>query len=570
MCWAPIISTRWTRGTGLAAQDKHAEAEATYRDLLAAEQRVRGADHPDTLITWYQVAVELAAQDKHAEAEAEFRQVRAALQKSLGADHLDTLDTWYQVAVELAAQDKHAEAETEFRQVRAAWERVLGADHLDTLDTWYRVAVELAAQDKHAEAETEFRQVRAARERVLGADHLDTLGTWYRVAVELAAQDKHAEAEATYRDLLAAEQRVRGADHPDTLITWYQVAVELAAQDKHAEAEATYRDLLAAEQRVRGADHPDTLITWYQVAVELAAQDKHAEAEATYRDVLAARERLLGAQHRDTLASRKGLATLLLERGKQLIYSSTHQSTAAEGSNVMTEMEQALAYFKEALGLVDPEKEPGYYGVILHDIGATNKAMGNLQQAAEAYAQAVVYKRKRLPDNPGDLAITMEAYSDLLVEYGELSEARRILGQLRELLPQIQEPARRAVRLHAMGRGFESLGDRGQENAYAEAMAAYKEALGLINSDADPGSYATVLNDMGDVYQVQGKLEEARTAYRQAVDYMRLLPEEKGAIASMLLDLGRIQRRIANLDRTSTKDVADVRQENDAEDACED
>ena len=554
------LTTSYQVAGELAAQEKHAEAEAEYRQVLAGLRNSLGAEHSDTLTTWYQVAGELAAQEKHAEAEAEYRQVLAGLRNSLGAEHSDTLTTWYQVAGELAAQEKHAEAEAEYRQVLAAEQRVLGAEHRDTLTTSYQVAGELAAQEKHAEAEAEYRQVLAARERVLGAEHRDTLSTWYQVAWELAAQEKHAEAEAEYRQVLAGLRNSLGAEHSDTLSTWYQVAWELAAQEKHAEAEAEYRQVLAGLRNSLGAEHSDTLTTWYQVAGELAAQEKHAEAEAEYRQVLAARERVLGAEHNSTLGTRKDLATLLVELGRQLLYPSMRQSPTMRGANTTmenstkSEIEQALDHFKEALSLVDAEKDPGYYGVILHDIAATHKAMGNLEEAAEAYQEAVIYKRKRLPDSPGDLATTMEAYSDFLIEHGNLAEARIILNQLTELLPQVLPPTRRAVHIHAAGKGFEKLGERGQEDAYDEALDAYKEAFSLINRDVDPASGATVLNDIGDIYQIQGKLEEARAAYKQAVDYMRLAPQHSKNLAYMLVDLARIERRLGNPNATAAED----------------
>ena len=62
----------------MAARGDHAGAEAEYRDVLAAELRVLGPDHPDTLATRHQIAREMAARGDHAGAEAEYRDVLAA------------------------------------------------------------------------------------------------------------------------------------------------------------------------------------------------------------------------------------------------------------------------------------------------------------------------------------------------------------------------------------------------------------------------------------------------------------------------------------------------------------
>ena len=77
----------------MAARGDHAAAEAEYRDVLAAELRVLGPDHPDTLATRHSIAREIAARGDHAAAEAEYRDVLAARLRVLGPDHPDTQKT---------------------------------------------------------------------------------------------------------------------------------------------------------------------------------------------------------------------------------------------------------------------------------------------------------------------------------------------------------------------------------------------------------------------------------------------------------------------------------------------
>lgn len=204
----------------------------------------------------------------------------------------------------------------------------------------------------------------------------------------------------------------------------------------------------------------------------------------------------------------------------------------------------ALAAYQEAAKLVNRDKDPGFYGVIMHDIGDTHLAGGDLAQAVTAYRDAVTHKLKRVPAHPADLATTMLALSDCLIESGELAEARTTLGQVTDLLPQIDDPAQRASRLHRVGAAFERLAAKGQPDAYPDALTAYRDALRLLDPAADPATYATVLNDMGDVYRAQEQYDDARDAYEQAVDYMRQTPDGKYHLASMLIDLGRIRLQI--------------------------
>ena len=77
----------------MAALGDHDGALAEYRDVLAAQLRVLGPDHPSTLTTRHQVAREMAARGDHAGAEAEYRDVLAARLRVLGPDHPATLTT---------------------------------------------------------------------------------------------------------------------------------------------------------------------------------------------------------------------------------------------------------------------------------------------------------------------------------------------------------------------------------------------------------------------------------------------------------------------------------------------
>ncbi len=205
---------------------------------------------------------------------------------------------------------------------------------------------------------------------------------------------------------------------------------------------------------------------------------------------------------------------------------------------------EALAAYTDAAQLIDHDNDPGFYGVIMHDVGDTQLASGHVREAAVAYREAATYKRKRVPVQPGDLAATLLALADCLLESGEQAEARTVLDELTEVVRQITDPAHRAARLRHLGAAFKQLAEAGQADAYSPALTAYTDALLLIDSVADPGTYATVLNETGGIFKAQGRYEQARDAYERAVEHMRRNPEGKYQLASMLVDLGRIRLQI--------------------------
>jgi tetratricopeptide (TPR) repeat protein len=266
---------------------------------------VLGAEHVDTLKSKYQLAVTLHSQEKYAEAEQLFQQLVEQREKVLGAEHASTLWSKYRLTVTLLSQEKYAEAEQLLRQLVEQREKVLGAEHVDTLEGKFWLAVTLHKQEKYAEAEQLLRKSVQQRERVLGAEHIDTLWSKYRLAVTLHEQEKYAEAEQLLRQSVQQREKVLGAEHVDTLWSKYRLAVTLHMQEKYAEAEQLFRQSVQQREKVLGAEHIDTLDSKYWLAFMLHEQEKYAEAEQLLRQSVQQREEVLGGYHKDTLANKE-------------------------------------------------------------------------------------------------------------------------------------------------------------------------------------------------------------------------------------------------------------------------
>ncbi|MBP1781882.1 tetratricopeptide (TPR) repeat protein [Micromonospora sp. HB375] len=343
------LQVRHTLASALHSQGRYAEAEIEYREVLAIQTRVLGAEHPDTLRTRYGLANVLDSQGRYAEAEIEYCEVLVASSRVLGAEHPDTLRLRHGLANVLDSQGRYAEAEIEYREVLAAFTRVLGAEHPDTLRPHLGFATVLHRQGRYAEAEIEYREVLAIQTRVLGAEHPDTLRTRYGLANVLDGQGRYAEAEIEYREVLAAFTRVLGAEHPDTLRLRHGLANVLDSQGRYAEAEIEYREVLVALTRVLGAEHPDTPGPRHGLANVLDGQGRHAEAEIEYREVLAIQTRVLGAEHPHALGARYGLANVLDSQGRY--------------AEAEIEYREVLAAFTRVLGAEHPDTLGTRYGL---------------------------------------------------------------------------------------------------------------------------------------------------------------------------------------------------------------
>ena len=541
-----------------------AGAARAFELLLPDRERVLGKDHPDTLVTRHGLARMRGEAGDPDAAVADYESLLADRERVLRPDHLDTLVTQHGLAFWRGQAGDLAGAVRAFEHLVERMLRVLGPDYRDTLQArWVLAELRGLAGDTPA-ALAELRQLLADEERVFGPDHPDTLAVRRSVAERLEETEGPAAAIAEYEWLLAAGLRVLGPDHPDTLITRHYLGVCRGKAGAPAAAVAELELLLADRARVRGADHPDTLATRSSIGYWLGEAGDPAGAVAAYRDLLAETERTSKPGDVTAAKARQDLAGALISHGRELLGAARSQLFSTEGSGVMSEsgirsesglspetawFEPALACFTEALELTNADREPGFYGVILHDIAYTYETSGDLQTALAHYRRSVEHKVRG--SEPDDLATTRMALGECLIAAGELAEARTVLDQTVQGLAQVP-PAERAVDLHAAGRAYEALGKRGLLDAYATALVTYQASLELIDPGDDPGSYGTVLRDIGDIHTAEGRLDEAEKSYADGIEHMRHTPGAEHTLASMLLALGRLKRRIGSAKKAAS------------------
>ena len=307
-----LLAARYAHACAIDALGRNSASEHQFREVLAAQERVLGGRHPDTLAT-RAVLCQVIAHTRYAEAEAMLRKVLALQSEVLGDDHPDTLRTGYELARTMVRLGKAAEAERLYGQVLVGRRRRLGDDDPDTIKTRFALARAIDNGGRAAEAERLTREVLADQERVgLAYDHPEVLRVRVNVARMISHQGRNAEAEKMCQDVLPDLRRVFGDDHPVTLYAELNLTDAIAAQDRLGEAEHGYRDLTA---RLRGAlnpDHPITIRAFDGLAGTTARLGRPAEAEEIYREVLAARERIFGESHSSTLATSRALEAVVV------------------------------------------------------------------------------------------------------------------------------------------------------------------------------------------------------------------------------------------------------------------
>ncbi len=101
-----------------------------------------------------------------------------------------------------------------------------------------------------------------------------------------------------------------------------------------------------------------------------------------------------------------------------------------------------------------------------------------------------------------------------------------------------------------------------QQEDFSAALSLYKQALDIYQRSGDKGDEASVLNNIGDVFQGQGDLAAAESKYRDALATYQAIGAE-GLAANTLSNLGAVLQRQGNLDAAERlyKQALDIHRE---------
>jgi tetratricopeptide (TPR) repeat protein len=125
----------WAVGLLGLLGESAAQAIVIGERLVAAQERVLGPDHPDTVSSRHNLAVAYWTAGRLDEAISLDEQNLAGRERVLGPDHPDTLNSRNNLAIPYRDVGRLDEAISLHEQTLAARERVLGPDHPDTLNS---------------------------------------------------------------------------------------------------------------------------------------------------------------------------------------------------------------------------------------------------------------------------------------------------------------------------------------------------------------------------------------------------------------------------------------------------
>lgn len=247
--------------------------------------------------------------------------------------------------------------------------------------------------------------------------------------------------------------------------------------------------------------------------------------------------------------------------------------------------EQILVRYEKALALWEGVGERRRQAEMLFQVAETLKALGQLERAAEVYAQAAGLWGELGDREMGDLRLRAEALNDagvlheqlaqwreaqaryeealkvavkeknldqqaaVLYNQGRLSRKRGDPRQAIELLQRsidlaqtIGNKERKAAALNSLGSAFMDLSDRQQ------ALSSYEEALDICR-EINSKETGSVLNNLGDAYASLGEWEKALELGEQSFQLHHNLGDQTKE-ATALNNIAVVYLRLGKTDKT--------------------
>ena len=137
--------------------------------------------------------------------------------EKFGDDHPDTLTSASNLALNLWWLGEYQRARALDEDTLTRRRRILGEDHPDTLTSASQLATDLFGLGDYPQARELQEEMLSRRRRILGDDHPDTLTSASQLGLLLWSLGDYQQARQLLNDTFTRSRRVLGEDHPDTL-----------------------------------------------------------------------------------------------------------------------------------------------------------------------------------------------------------------------------------------------------------------------------------------------------------------------------------------------------------------
>ncbi|CAF3374055.1 unnamed protein product [Rotaria sp. Silwood2] len=198
------------------------------------------------------------------------------------------------------------------------------------------------------------------------------------------------------------------------------------------------------------------------------------------------------------------------------------------------ESSKAEKLYKILLEMTLSDKNRGDYN---NQLGFVYYKMDEYSKALSSYEQSLEIRKKTLPPNHSDLAITYNSIGNVYRNIGEYSKALSFYEQSLEIQKIALPPNHPALTVvyDKIGNMHKNVGD------FLKAISSYQQALEIKNTVLPPNhpNFAQSYNDIGSAYQNLREYSKALKSFEQTLEIWKtVLPQNDSELATSYNNIG--------------------------------
>jgi tetratricopeptide (TPR) repeat protein len=384
---------------------EYQRARALDEDTLTRRRRILGEDAPDTLTSASQLAHDLFGLGNYSHARELQDKMLSRQRRILGEDHPDTLTSASQLGLLLWYLGDYRQAWQLQDDTFTRSRRILGEDHPETILSSTQLGLAMWSLGHYQQASTLQNGTLTQSRRILGEDHPTTLASAHVLGMILWSLGEYRRARQLQTDAFTRSRRILGEDQFITLHLASGLGLTLDSLDEHQLARRLHHDAFTRGRRILGEDHPITLRIASFLGLNLEASGEHREAHQLQNDTSNRLRKVLGEDHPYTLRSASLLGLTLGSLGK-------HQQARHLQNDI-------LARYRRVLGTDHPETL-----ISASRLAADLRQLGEYRQARALDEDTLARSRRTLGDDHPDTLIAADNVATGLCAPGEYQQAR--------------------------------------------------------------------------------------------------------------------------------------------------
>jgi tetratricopeptide (TPR) repeat protein len=378
------LASIYENGTGINIDfDK---ALLWYQKTLVIQEKMLGNGHPDTTVTYNNIASIYENKGDYAKALEWCMNNLRICEKIFGKEHLNTASAYNNIALIYSRQGDYDKALKLYQKALAVYEKERGRDHSYTAATYNNIALIYFHMGEYDQALEWHQKDLEICEKFLGKEHPDTATAYNNIARVYEKQGNFTKALEWYQEALEICQKAFG-EHPYTATAYNNIAELYSHLEDYKNASEWHQRALEIREKVLGKKHPYTATSYNNIGLVCHYQGNYDQALEWYQKALEIRERVLGKKHPDT----------------GIVYNNIAGVYDSQG-----DYDKALEWYQNDLEICEKVfgKEHTDTATTYNNIAGVYENQGDYNKALEWYQKAlVIYEKIFGKDHPDTVAV---------------------------------------------------------------------------------------------------------------------------------------------------------------------